>query len=128
MRLVLARSSDKRSKVSNRIRLGNTENCTGRNTWIAVNSTSMDAVILTVSNRSRMKLGKGTSITKTMETAAMGAIQSPDLRRSAIRRGIIASPPQPQQVAHFQSSARKRSLSPEPLRPYVLRLQRGRQE
>jgi hypothetical protein len=62
------------------MRLGNTENCTGRRIWIAVSSTSTDAVMLSVSSRSRTKLGSGTSITNTSATAPVGMIQSEDAR------------------------------------------------
>jgi len=82
IRRVLARSSESRSSVSSKSKLGKTENCTGRKIWIAVKRTRMDAVMLIVSSMSNIKLGRGTNITNTMETAAIGAIHSPDFRSS----------------------------------------------
>ena len=76
MRRVLARSSERRISVNRRMRLGNTENCTGRKIWIAVSSTSTDAVMLTVSSRSSTMLGSGTSMTNTTLMAAMGSTNS----------------------------------------------------
>ena len=91
IRRVLARSSESRIRVSRRIRLGNTENCVGRRIWIAVSRTSTDAVMLSVSSRSRMMLGNGTSITNTSATAAVGMIQSPDARSVASSPGFLVT-------------------------------------
>src|SRR5947209_9771784 len=76
MRRLLARLSDRRNRVISKSRLGKTENCAGRRIWTAVRNTRTDAVMLNASIMSRRKLGIGTSITKTMLTAAAGTIQS----------------------------------------------------
>ena len=81
---MLARSRDSLVNVSRRITLGNTENCTGRSTWIAVNNTRTDAAMLAVKSRSNTKLGMGTSNTKIMHTAANGTAQSPSPWRNLI--------------------------------------------
>jgi hypothetical protein len=80
MRRVDARSSDSRIKVNNKIKLGKTENSTGRRIWIAVSNTSTEAVILNVSNRSSTKLGNGTSMTNTRATAPVGITHSEYVR------------------------------------------------
>src|SRR5665213_666190 len=78
IRRVAARSSERRSRVSSKSRLGKTENSTGLRICTAVSRTSTEAVMLTVNSRSIRKLGSGTSMTKTIETAANGTTHSPD--------------------------------------------------
>ena len=62
--------SARRNMVMTRSRVGKTENSSGRLTCIAVNSTSIEAEMLSVMRMSSTKLGSGiTSITTTATTA-----------------------------------------------------------
>src|SRR5882757_5878888 len=76
IRRLLARLRERRNRVINKSKLGKTENCAGRRICTAVRRTSTEAVMLNASMMSSRKLGIGTSMTKTMLTAAAGTIQS----------------------------------------------------
>src|SRR5712691_10624404 len=76
MRRLEARLSDRRSRVSNSNRLGNTENWDGRKIVMADNSTSTLTVMLAARNMSSRTLGNGTSMMKIRPTTAIGMIHS----------------------------------------------------
>jgi hypothetical protein len=76
MRRLLARFRDSRNKVNSSNKEGKTEKSIGFKMYIDTNKTSTDAVMLKESKISNTKEGTGTSMTKTVATAAAGTIQS----------------------------------------------------
>ena len=82
----------RRNTVMTRSRVGKTENSSGRLTCIAVNSTSIDAEMLSVIRMSSTKLGNGiTSITTTAVTARGRASIPKVVDRGKARIGVVVS-------------------------------------
>ena len=67
---------DNRKSVKRSNKDGNTEKSTGFKMYIDTSSTNTEAEMLRESRISRKKEGTGTSMTKTVATAAAGTIQS----------------------------------------------------
>src|SRR5208337_739217 len=78
IRRLLARLRDKRNNVKSSNKDGKTEKSTGRKMYMDTNKTSTPAVMLTERRISSTKEGTGTSMTKTVATAAAGTTQSLD--------------------------------------------------
>jgi hypothetical protein len=82
---------DKRNNVKSSNKDGKTEKSTGCKMYIETNKTSTDAVMLKESRISSTKDGTGTSMTKTVATAAAGTIQSlEDFSECRTGLGVVA--------------------------------------
>jgi hypothetical protein len=91
MRRLLARLRDNRNNVKSSNKEGKTEKSTGCKMYMDTNKTNTEAVMLRESRISSTKEGTGTSMTKTVATAAAGTIQSlEDLSRCGIGLEAVA--------------------------------------